>query len=156
MSPTANDWVSTIRRRIMSEQEQGDEQIDVNGVKVSLKLLEEDQNIEEPPRTRFLSAGFAFMAFGVLLWSVLGTKAVDKILKAYNFQEGSCKAIQSEVLVRNQSCQCEGRSVCQSKFPCVRVSVVVKGLRSNLMNESVLQTVIYNTIYDLKAEVNIY
>ncbi|XP_031550466.1 uncharacterized protein LOC116287901 [Actinia tenebrosa] len=132
-----------------------DEQIDVNGIKVSLKLLEEEQNIEElEPRTRFLSAGFAFIAFGVILWSVLGTQAVDKIVKAYNFQEGLCQANQSVVLVRNQSCQCEGRSVCQSKFPCVKVNIVVKDLRSNL-NESVLQTVIYDSIYDLNAECSI-
>ena len=138
----------------MPKQENDDEKIDVNGIKVSLKLLEVEQQVEEEPRTRFLSAAFAFVAFGVILWSVLGIYAVDKILKAYSFKEGFCQSLQSEVLVKNQSCQCEGRSVCQSKFPCVRVSVVVRHSRSNL-NKSIHQTVIYNTIYDLEAEVNI-
>lgn len=142
---------------MMSKEEDSVEQIDVHGIKVSLKLLEEEQNIEEQPRTRFLSAGIAFIAFGVVLWTVLGTQAVDKILKAYNFQEGSCKAVQREAIVlKNQSCQCEGRSVCQSKYPCVRVDVVVKDFTNNFMNESALQTVIYNTIYDLKAEVSMF
>jgi hypothetical protein len=123
----------------------------INVKEFSLELLEE-QNIEEEPRTMFLSAGVAFILFGAILWTVLGTQSVDKIVEAYKFQKSSCQVVPSEALVKNLSCQCEGRSVCQSMYPCVRINVVLKNQKTSL-NGSVVRTILYNSIYEVHSEV---
>ncbi|KAK3737617.1 hypothetical protein QZH41_009144 [Actinostola sp. cb2023] len=67
-----------------------DEQINVKGIRISLALLEaEPIRNDSKAAVQHLSAGFALVTFGTMLWTVLGITCIDKLAKVHKFEE-SC------------------------------------------------------------------
>lgn len=129
-----------------------EEQIHVNGIRINLAILETEPIKQQEPKAQTLAAGLALVAFGSVLWTVLGLTCVNILTQAYNFKESVCYLDDRAEFVSNKTCSCIENPECRSQYPCIRLH----GSFETKSGEEVeiLRGIIYDTIYDVNSEVS--